>query len=409
MSAKEMKYKYSDLSHNLTKCITKKEKRDYGIFFTPPQTIKKNLKFLQPFMKNFKKILEPSCGSCEYIIQLNDLFQGEDVDITGIEFNTHIYNSIDHFSSVRTKIYNADFLLFDDAKKYDLIIGNPPYFVMKKKDIHKRFHRFFNGRPNIFIIFILKSLELLENDGILSFILPTSFLNCLFYDETRKYISQNYTILNIYYNDDSFIETKQDTVCVILQNLFPTNNSMHVLDVSNYTIFGEKNNISKLKELYINSSTLSQKGFSVNVGSVVWNQCKDILTNDNSKTLLIYSSDIKNNIIKIQKYKNKDKKNYICKEGIREKIIVLNRGYGVGNYHLSYALIDGDNQYLVENHLICIKINKKVDEHILFSLYGKIIKSFENDKTKQFIKLYFGNNAINTKELSEILPIYDDI
>ena len=95
--------------------------------------------------------------------------------------------------------------------------------------------------------------------------------------------------------------------------------------------------------------------------------------------------------------------------GIREKIIVLNRGYGVGNYHLSYALIDGDKQYLVENHLICIKINKKVDEDILFSLYGKIIKSFENDKTKQFIKLYFGNNAINTKELSEILPIYDDI
>ena len=40
-------------------------------------------------------------------------------------------------------------------------------------------------------------------------------------------------------------------------------------------------------------------------------------------------------------------------------------------------------------------------------LYEKIIMSFEKKQTKEFIKLYFGNNAINTTELCEILPIYD--
>ena len=40
-------------------------------------------------------------------------------------------------------------------------------------------------------------------------------------------------------------------------------------------------------------------------------------------------------------------------------------------------------------------------------LYKKIITSFDNDKTMSFIKLYFGNNAINTTELGEIMPIYD--
>jgi len=40
-------------------------------------------------------------------------------------------------------------------------------------------------------------------------------------------------------------------------------------------------------------------------------------------------------------------------------------------------------------------------------LYKKIMKSFDYSKTQNFISLYFGNNAINTTELCEILPIYD--
>jgi len=38
--------------------------------------------------------------------------------------------------------------------------------------------------------------------------------------------------------------------------------------------------------------------------------------------------------------------------------------------------------------------------------YDKIIKSFNNPKTKDFISLYFTNDAINTTELQYVLPIY---
>ena len=63
-------------------------------------------------------------------------------------------------------------------------------------------------------------------------------------------------------------------------------------------------------------------------------------------------------------------------------------------------------EYLVENHLICIKPKKELPRDELIDLYRQIIQSLTNEKTEQFIKLYFGNNAINTTELSEILPIY---
>ena len=37
------KSKYSDLSLQLTKTLSKNEKKTQGIFFTPPSTIKKNI------------------------------------------------------------------------------------------------------------------------------------------------------------------------------------------------------------------------------------------------------------------------------------------------------------------------------------------------------------------------------
>lgn len=398
---------YSELSKKLTKQICKQEKKNNGIYFTPPKTIYKILNNIKPFMKNIKYVLEPSCGSCEIILMLNKMYNN--INITGIEFNKTIFNSIQSLENDNIKLYNEDFISYKSENNYDLIIGNPPYFVMKKQDVDKSYYNYFEGRPNIFILFIIKSLQLLNSDGILAFVLPKSFLNCLYYDKTRKYIYNNYQILDIFECDDEYIETKQETVTIIIQNKKPNMviNNNYCLKIEKYTIFGSKKNINELNSLYNNSSTLKKLNFKVSVGNVVWNQCKKILTDDNSKTLLIYSSDIKNNTLQIQKYSNVYKKNYIEKKGEKGPILVLNRGYGVGKYNFVYCLINEEFDYLIENHLICIRYNKSIKKEDLIKLYEKIMNSFKNDKTKKFIELYFGNNAINTTELNEILPIYD--
>ena len=105
----------------------------------------------------------------------------------------------------------------------------------------------------------------------------------------------------------------------------------------------------------------------------------------------------------------KKKKNYINRKGDKEPLLLINRGYGVGKYMFNYCLINinNDREYLIENHLICIKYIKHIDNDRLINIYEKIIRSFENEKSKEFINLYFGNNAINTTELSELFPIYD--
>ena len=400
-------YKYSELSKKLTTTLNKIEKKSNGIYFTPPETIYKNIELLKPFMKDITNVLEPSCGSCEYIFSLNNIYQN--INITGIELNNTIFESIKNYQSDNITLLNENFLNHEFSTKYDLIIGNPPYFIMKKLDVEKSYYNYFDGRPNIFILFIIKSLKLLNNKGILSFILPKNFLNCLYYDKTRKYIISNYKILYILECDDKYIETQQNTILLIIQNEQPKNNDLYSISISGYTIFGTLDNIKVLKKLYINSKTLCDLSFNVNVGNIVWNQCKNDLTDDKTKTLLIYSSDISNNKLSIKNYSNKDKKNYINKKGNNSPLLVINRGYGVGSYNFNYCIInEKDNiNYLIENHLICIKYSKLSSNDNLIKKYKQIIKSFNNKKTIEFIKIYFGNNAINTTELCKILPIYD--
>ena len=400
---------YSPLSKELTSKLSKTLKKNGGIYFTPPSIIVENIKLLEPYMNTISNVLEPSCGSCEYITALINNYKH--LKITGIELNSTIYDSIKELDSANLKLYNSDYLKYDSSETYDLIIGNPPYFVMKKEDVAKSYHKYFEGRPNIFILFIIKSITLVKENGLISFILPKNFLNCLYYDKTRSYINAHFQILNIVECVNSkYIETQQATILLIIKKTSYNviNNEDYVLQRSNYTLFASKTNCAKLKTLLLNSTSLEALGFKVGIGSVVWNQCKDLLTNDVSKTRLIYSSSIENNNLCLQSSNNTEKKNYITKKGIIGPMIVVNRGYGVGSYKFNYCLINENHEYLVENHLITIEYIKDLPREELLNLYKKIITSLEDSNTLEFVAIYFGNNAINSTELSKILPIYQD-
>ena len=424
---------YSQTSKELTSSLSKKEKKDNGIYFTPPSCVRKNIELLKKYLPGEIKegftILEPSCGSGEYIKALCEDDMLSLSKITGIEINKIIFDAIRklHVTHKNTNIntnvtlLNDDFIKYSCASTYNLIIGNPPYFVLKKEDVGSEYNKFYDGRPNIFVLFVIKCLGMLANGGILSFVLPKSFLNCLYYDKTRKYINDNFMILDIVEcSDDKYIETAQETIIIILKKPNTLPDSTHIRDAtvidnteytlrvagSNYTIFNTKCNISIFKELYENATTLSALNFKVSVGTVVWNQCKDILTDDKDETLLIYSSDIANNKLEIKTYKSDEKKNYIRKSGSRNPIVVINRGYGTGEYKFNHCLIDSQQEYLIENHLICIECLEKTNREDIINKYKKVMMSFDDKRTSRFIEVYFGNSAINTTELKNVLPIY---
>ena len=441
---------YSELSVQITGVLTNDVKKKEGIFFSPQKSIISCLNYIKNILRyNFTTVLEPSCGSCEFIHYLDKNYKG--LDITGIELNKTIYDSIKGLTfKNNVNLIHQDYLTYNEGAKFDLIIGNPPYFVMKKKDINTKYHKYISGRPNIFLLFIIQSLNMLKTNGILAFILPKSFLNCSYYQKVREYIYHNYHVKKIIdCSTDEYIETQQDTFILIIKN---TNKSFsnEKYFLKNNFIMGTDKNIKTMKSILINSSTLNQLDFKVFNGSLVWNQERDSLTNDNEHIRLIYSGDIKNNeLAELETdtlreewgdYESKlltintlltedetnegllkkkktiqdkiDKKHYVIKERLLTKKIegptlVINRGYGNTNYTLNYAFIDLDEYYL-ENHVLGIKYTgDTLSKEILKEKYQMIIKSLQKEDTMRFIDLCMGNNAINTTELEYLIPIFE--
>ena len=140
---------FSELSKSLTKRLSKETKKDEGIYFTPKVIIKKMVDFVLNTNFNIESILEPSCGSGQFIDYLNEVYSGF---ILGIEKNETIYNSLKN----KSDIVNADFLEVKFERNFDLVIGNPPYFEMKALDqeTKKDFADVIAGRPNIFSLFL---------------------------------------------------------------------------------------------------------------------------------------------------------------------------------------------------------------------------------------------------------------
>ena len=452
---------YSATSLELTRSIPKAEKKAQGIFFTPPAIIAKNMAILEQYFgaaaaatedetggdigENIEvngavplEILEPSCGSGEYITAVTRMCAAvapaRPVTVTGVEYNTTIYNRISTAygrqpagarPQLDIRIRHADFITEPFAEsRYDLIVGNPPYYVLKKASVAGEYHPHFDGRPNIFVLFIIKALRLLKPRGILNFVLPRNFLTCLYYDKTRKLIADSCEILHIVDcdavagTDARYLDTKQPTVILIVRKRAPGElHSQMILTPpgTGYTIFGESAVVARLRELSVGTTTLHWMGFKVSVGSVVWNQQKANLVSQAAKgkakntiARLIYSSDIVDNTLGMKSYDNPAKKNYIRKHGRTGPLLVINRGYGVGEYKLTYCLIDeGDDfHYLIENHLMCVLSTAELPRAALIEKYTKIIASLNDPRTAEFVKLYFSNSAINTTELNHVLPIY---
>jgi hypothetical protein len=404
---------FSSLTIDITKNLSREEKKEGGIFITPKIIITKlmdsTLTHIEKIDVKVKRILEPSCGTCEIINYCDTLF--ENVEIDGVEYNHYIYSAIKKLNFINNvKIINMNFMFYHNNSDYDIIIGNPPYFVCSKTDIPEEYHSFCIGRPNIFGAFILHSLSMLRPTGILSFVVPKSFLNSGYYASIRNYIKQTCTILEIidFEEYNKFIDTDQTTFGLIIQKqysqIFAPIECDYSVKINNNFVF--TTNSIELKKMFEGATTITNMGLKVRTGTIVWNQHKSQLTDDNTNTLLIYNTNItKDNKLVIKKFRNETKCQYIKREGRNDPTLVVNRGNGNSSYNLNYAIIE-EGPYLIENHLNEIYSPIEEKKEVLIKKFELITKSFKNPKTKVFIDMFLGNNGLSKTELESVFPIY---
>ena len=400
---------FSELSIQLTKALTKKEKQQNGIFFTPSSITKFFIQSLSTYLDPSKKysVIEPSCGSGEFIQPLLTTSSFQIESIKGIELHTTIYQKITQIKNDQIEWINKDFLQTNLSS--DIFIGNPPYFVIPKSQVPSPYLKYIEGRPNIFVLFILHALHLLNDNGFIAFVIPSSFLNSKYYEKTRKYILDSFTIQDIisFDNQNDFIETEQSTIGLIVQKKKDDRgrNKNFLIQIGEQVMFFDQECKRKLDQLYLGSTSMKDLGLKVKTGPYVWNQHKDELTSEpNDKSIfLVYNTNIVQNKFEKKEFKNKEKKQYVSNIEQKQKgpMIVVNRGNGNSKYHFTYCYLDETIEgrgYTIENHLNIIQGEK---EKLL-----KVMESFASPKTKEFLKLYCGNNGLSKTEIETILPVY---
>ncbi|MDO8609489.1 MAG: N-6 DNA methylase, partial [bacterium] len=159
------------------------------------------------------KIFEPCGGDGVFIEAI--LAENEFANIDVCELNDTAYqtlkNKFTHYSNVH--IRQCDTLLDSDlifnsnfGGIYDKIIANPPYGAWQDLDKRATLKKIYSAlyAKETYALFLYRCIELLKEGGILSFIIPDTFLNLHMHKAIRRHILTNTKILELALFPSSF-------------------------------------------------------------------------------------------------------------------------------------------------------------------------------------------------------------
>lgn len=159
--------------------------------------------------------------------------------------------SWDPFSHKASDWFDPEWM-FGMKEGFDVVIANPPYIQLSKTDISKEIKQYLldryktsSGRFNTFGFFTIFGLDLVKQQGVLTYIIPNTILSQEYYQYIRKYILDNSQINEIVnYNDMVFESAVVENITIFLSKLSDLKKN-HVTKVSNQT----ENSVEVLKEI----------------------------------------------------------------------------------------------------------------------------------------------------------------
>lgn len=281
--------------------ITLSEEKLNGRFYTPEFIVNNVLDLSnyhgQTILK--KHAIDNSCGDGAFLVAIVNRYCNEflknsiDLQTLSEELSTYIHGieideieskkCIDNLNStirqfglnnVNWDINCADTLTIDKYNgKMDFVLGNPPYVRVHNLgssfDCIKKFSFAQNGMTDLYIVFYEIGLKMLNENGILGYITPSSFFNSLAGKYMRLHLVKNNLLDKIVdlKHFQAFTATTYTTIAILKNNRqqsttdyyqFEDKNNfpyyVDTLSVEDYYIcdnfyFAEKNKLQELKNI----------------------------------------------------------------------------------------------------------------------------------------------------------------
>ncbi len=214
---------------------TSNVKKDLGAFYTPYEVT--SILANWAIQNNSVRILEPSFGGCSFLEAINQRIH----KLSSENLYKNLYGcDIDPIAFVileskfpkesKENFLLADFLQITPLdfanRKFDVIIGNPPYISnhnMSKQQketafsLLKKYKFPLNKRASLWAYFLLHSLNFMQIHGRCAWILPESFLFAGYSKKIREYYFSHFKKnIIIQMNERLFVEEGTDEKTLII-------------------------------------------------------------------------------------------------------------------------------------------------------------------------------------------------
>lgn len=206
--------KIIELTNLYIESMPKKERKKYGQFFTSMETAR-FMASLYDIPENLDRVsvLDAGAGSgilsCAFIEQLENNENIREIELTCYENDSNVLpllkNNLQYCKEISTKklvvnIITDNYILSQyldfnymiggntEPKKYDFVIGNPPYMKIPKIELEAQaMPEICYGAPNLYFIFASMGLFNLKEDGEMVYIIPRSWTSGAYFKKFREY------------------------------------------------------------------------------------------------------------------------------------------------------------------------------------------------------------------------------
>ncbi|MBU2025335.1 N-6 DNA methylase [Patescibacteria group bacterium] len=186
-----------------------------GSYYTPEIIVNEIIK---DYTKKDSKVFDPCCGTGQFLLAFSEVVKnpkniyGVDIDEIAvkiarlnilIKYKDQIFSPNIVCKNTLFEIGNYDLFSLNDEniRDFDVIATNPPWGVHFSKSDIDRLKTSFPKITSLesFSYFLKKSIDLLRNGGVISFILPESILNVKTHKDIREIILKNTHIKKVSY------------------------------------------------------------------------------------------------------------------------------------------------------------------------------------------------------------------
>lgn len=205
--------------------LTNSKRENNAAYYTNKYIINEIFKHLPDFEKDEINILEPSVGVgnfLPFIFKKYEEIKKVNIDVVDIdEKNMQILKLLLKKQRIPTNVHInfivTDTLLYKYNKRYDLVIGNPPFSKLKAKEATKYLNNNINkDTTNTFEFFLEKALRI--SDYVVM-ITPKALLNTPEFTSTRELLSEKKIECIQDYGENGFKGVLVETICLFIDTL----------------------------------------------------------------------------------------------------------------------------------------------------------------------------------------------